>query len=142
MRNVLHLEREKCAPTGSPGNLLQHAIAAQYQAAVVGGNGVDNHLSTLRHLNCLCPGNFALVVFSIAHDNDGLANGMIRPVFQKFFFASLVNGVVEGGATTGMQLVHGPVEPRVVIGKILRQLAVAVEPDDESFVESRADTPL
>ena len=111
MRDVLHLERKECAAAGSSSNLFQHAIAPQHQAAVIGGNGVNNDLGALRHLNGLRPRDFALVVFPIAHDNDRLAQRMIRPVFQKFLFAGAVDGVIQSRTTAVVQLVHRPVKP-------------------------------
>src|SRR5580698_2297370 len=75
--DVLHLERKEGAAAGGLGQLLENFVAAQDQAAVVGGDGIDDDFGALRHLNGLRARVFALVILAIAHKHNRLARGMI-----------------------------------------------------------------
>src|SRR4030081_2380350 len=95
MRDVLHLERKECPAAGSLGNLLENFVAAQNQAAVVGGNRIDDNLSTLRHFDGLRSRDIALVIFAVADNDNSLADRMIRTIFQKLFATGAVNRIIK-----------------------------------------------
>src|SRR6266404_1869084 len=98
VRDVLHLIGEEGAAAGGGSEVFEDFVAAQDQAAVVGGNGIDENFGALRHLNGLGARVFALIVFAVAEDDDGFANGMVRMFAQQFFLAGRVNCVIELGA--------------------------------------------
>lgn len=142
MGNVLHLERKESASAGGFGELFENFIAAQDETAIVGGDGVDDDLCALRHFDGLCSRIFALIIFSITHDDDGLARGMIGAVFQKLFFAGAIDGIVERGASAILQAMNSIGEQLHVVGEILSELTLFVETDDEGFVEAGANRVL
>src|SRR5271165_1343156 len=51
--DIFHLVGKESPPAGGVGNALQNFIASQDQAAVIGRDGVNNDLRTLRHFNGL-----------------------------------------------------------------------------------------
>src|SRR5208283_5634557 len=105
-RNVFHLVREEGAAASGGGEVFENLVAAQDQTAVVGGDGVNEYLSPLRHFNRLSPCMFALVVFAVAKDDDRLANGMIGTLALQLFLAGFVDGIVERGAAAVRQALH------------------------------------
>src|ERR1700733_13852079 len=140
--DVLHLERKKGAASGFFGKLFEDFVAAKDEAAVIGGDGVNNHFGALRHFNGLRAREIALVVFAIAHDYDRLPCGMIGTVFQEFIFTSAIDCIVERGASTILQAVDTIGKQLHIVGEILRELALFVEADYESPVESHANRVL
>src|SRR5208283_422294 len=79
--DVLHLEGEEGAAAGGFGQLFENFVAAQDQAAVIGGDGVDDDFGALRHFDGLRLGDVALIVFAVAENDDGLADWMFGPIF-------------------------------------------------------------
>src|ERR1022692_867472 len=142
MSNVLHLEREEGAAAGGFRDLREHFVAAQNQAAVVGGDGVDDDFGALRHFDGLRAGEFALVILAVTHHHDCLARRMIRAILQKFIFAGAVDGVVKRRASTILKFVHASGKQLNVVGKVLRHLTLSVEADYESFIEASPDRVL
>ena len=140
--DVLHLEGEEGAAASGFGELYENFVAAEDEAAVVGGDGVDDDFGALRHFDGLRAGDFALVILAIAHDHDRLARGVIGTVFQEFFFAGAVDGVVERRAAAILQLVYAGGEQLDVVGKVLRHLTLGVESNYEGFVEAGANRVL
>jgi hypothetical protein len=67
---------------------------------------------------------------------------MIGTVFQKLFFAGAIDGIVERGASAILQAMNAIGEQLHVVGEILRELALFVKADDESFVEAGTDRVL
>src|SRR5258708_30685176 len=135
MRNVLHLEREEGAASGGFGNLFKHLVAAHHQATVICGNSVDNNFGALSHLNGLGPLKFALVVFAVAHDHDGLAYRMIGAILEEFLFAGTIDIVVKRGTSTTVQLANSRGEQLHLVRVVLRHLAMSVVANDERLVE-------
>src|ERR1700733_11862806 len=80
----------------------------------------------------------ALIVLSVANDDNCLSHGMIGPVLQKFIFAGMVDRIVKRRPTAIMQLVHSSREQLHVVCKILRHLAVAVEANDKRLIVAGA----
>lgn len=143
--NVLHLEGEESASAGGVGDLLQSFITAQDEAAVVGGDGVNHDLGALRHFNGLGAGYFALIIFAVAEDDDGAADGTvalrvtINHLIAEFVAASAVNGIVESGAAAIMQMRDASLQELYIVSKVLRDLAPGVEAHDEGAVKVGAD---
>src|SRR5580700_4883417 len=140
--DVFHLEGEKGAASGCFGKLFEDFVAAEDQTAVIGGNGVNNHFGALRHFDGLRAREIALVIFAIAYDYDRLPCGMIGTVFQKLIFASAIDCIVERGASAILQAVDAIGKQLHIVGEILRELALFVEADYESPVESHANRVL
>src|SRR5260370_2992637 len=142
MSDVLHLEREGGGSAGGFRDLFEYPVAAQKQAAVVGGDGVDDDFGALRHLDGLRARDFALIILAVAHDHDRLAHGTVRTILQKLFPGGAVDGVVQRRSASILQLVYARREQFHVVGEILRHLALGVEADYEGFVEAGADCVL
>src|SRR5260370_24673749 len=142
MSDVLHLEREGGGSAGGFRDLFEYPVAAQKQAAVVGGDGVDDDFGALRHLDGLRARDFALIILAVADHHDRLAHGTVRTILQKLFLGGAVDGVVERRAASILQLVYAGREQFHVVGEILRHLALGVEADHEGFVEAGADRVL
>ena len=60
----------------------------------------------LRHLDGLRFRNLALIILSIADDDDRLAQRVIGTILQEFVFARVIDSVVERRSAAIMQLVH------------------------------------
>src|ERR1017187_3090680 len=99
MRDVFCFVWEEGAAAGGVGELLQRFVAAQDQTAVIGRNGVDNYVRTLRHFDGLHPAEFALVVLAVTDHDNGMAHGMVSPPLAQLVAASAVDGVVERSAS-------------------------------------------
>jgi hypothetical protein len=106
------LKGKKARPPVAAASLFENFIAAQDEAAVVGGDGVDDDFGALRHFDGLGAGEFALIIFAVADHDDGLARGMVGTVALRndLIFASAVDGVVERGATAILQVCATPAE--------------------------------
>src|SRR5690349_3652799 len=134
--DVLHLEGEECATAGGGCEPFQILVAAQDQAAVVRRNGVDNDLGALRHFDRLSQTDVALVVIPITENDERFALWTVGLLFQKLIFASVIDGIVECGASAFAQGSDATGYFRNVIGEILGQIARAVEAHHEGFIES------
>jgi hypothetical protein len=55
VRDVLHPERKEGSAAGGFGELLEHFVAAEDEAAIIGGDRVNNDFGTFRHFNGLRP---------------------------------------------------------------------------------------
>jgi len=98
--------KKECPAAGSLGYLLENFVAAQNQATVVRGNRVNDDFSPLRHFDGLRPGEFTLIIFAVADDDNGLANRMIRPILQELFATGAVNRIIECCASAIFQVMH------------------------------------
>src|SRR6266404_1727144 len=134
VRDVFHLVGEEGAAAGGGSEVFEDFVAAQDQAAIVGGDGIDENFGALRHFNGLGACVFALIVFAVAEDDDGFANGMLGMFAQKLFLARLVNCVVESGAAAIAEPLHAGGEQRHFVGEILGEVALFVEPYDECAI--------
>src|SRR5579863_7861090 len=105
VRDIFHLEGEEGAAAGGFGKLFESFVAAQNEAAVIGGDGVDDDFSSLRHLDGLSLTDFALIVLAVAENDDGLADGMFVFILQQFVVTGLINRVEEGRAAAVLQVV-------------------------------------
>ena len=88
------------------------------------------------------PGDLALVIFAVAHHDDGPPHRMVAPVLAQLFAAGPVDGVVHRGSPAVAQAFHSGFEQLNVVGELLRDLAVTVEAHHESLVEIRAQGVL
>ena len=86
--------------------------------------------------------DFALIVFAVAHHDDGPPHRMVAAVLAQLFAAGPVNGVIKRGAAAVVQTSHAGFQQANVVGEILRDLAVAAEAHDKSFVEIRPQRVL
>src|SRR5579863_3358385 len=134
--DVLHLEREEGAAAGCFGELFESFVAAEDEAAVVSGDGVDDHLGALRHFDGLSFRDFALIVLAVAENDDGLADGVFGFIFQQFVVTGLVDRVEEGSAAAILQVVDASREQLNVVGEILAHLKVRIETDDVGLIET------
>src|SRR5258708_16843499 len=67
---------------------------------------------------------------------------MIRTVFQEFFLAGVIYGVVQGRFAAVVQLVYAGRKQLHIVGKVLRKLGLAVESENERLVKSCANRAL
>src|SRR5579864_6106866 len=93
--NVLHLEGKECAAAGRIRDPLQDLIATQDQAAVVGGNSIDDDFRALRHFNRLGFTELALIVLSITDHDDRASRRMVFMILDQILVAGSIDGVVE-----------------------------------------------
>ena len=142
MRDVFHLVGKEGAATGRRCKILEDLVAAQNQAAIVGRNGIDQNFGPLRHFNRLSASVFALIVFSIAEDDDRLANRMIGMVAQQLLLAGLVDRIVQRRAAAVIQVLHTRCKQRHLVGEILGQMALFVKADHECPIVARTDDVL
>ena len=117
-------------------------IATENEAAIVGGDGVDEHFGALCHFDGLGSRDFALIVFAVADDDDGFADGAIGMLAQELFFAGLVDGVIEGSAAAIAETLNAGGELGNAVGEILRQMALFIKADDKGLVVAGADDVL
>src|SRR4029077_19033333 len=134
VRDVLHLVGEEGAAAGGGGEVFENFVAAQDQAAVVGRDGIDENFGALCHFNGLGARVFALIVFAVAQDDDGFANGMLGMFAQQLFLAGFVDCVIQRGAAAIAEALHAGREQRHFVGEILGKAALFVEPYDEGAV--------
>ena len=80
-------------------------------------------------------GDLALVVFAVADHDDGPPHRMVAPFLAQLFAAGPVDGVIHRGSPAVAQASHSGFEQSHVVGELLRDLAVAAEAHDKSFVE-------
>src|SRR5208337_4520557 len=106
VRDVFHLVGEEGAAASGGSEVLENFVAAQDQAAVVGRDGIDENFGALGHFNGLGARVFALIVFAVAQDDDGFANGTIGMFAQQSFLARLINRIIERGAAAIVQALH------------------------------------
>ena len=71
---IFHLERKKSLSAGFFRQILQYQIALSSRSRGVGGNGVDNSVRLLRHLQRLIARVAALRVVAIRYQNHGAAD--------------------------------------------------------------------
>src|SRR5260370_22161482 len=76
VRDVFHLVREKSAAASGGSEVIENFVAAQNQAAIVGGDGINQNFSALPHFNALSARVFALIVFTVPENVNRLANGV------------------------------------------------------------------
>src|SRR5260370_9127168 len=134
VRDVFHLVREEGAAAGGGSEVFENFVAAQDQSAVVGGDGIDENFGALRHFNGLGARVFALIVFAVAEDDDGFANGTVGMFPQQLFLARFVNCVIERGAAAIAEAAHSGGEQGYFVGEILGEAAFFVEPYDERAI--------
>src|SRR5215469_6697554 len=137
--DIANLERVKRASTGGVGDAVENFVAFSSGAADVGADRIDDGLGALRHFDGLFTGDVALVVFTIAEQNDGAANESALRRLQQLVSTSKVQRVVKGGAAAGAQFVNTVSQQFSVVGEILRHLGSDIEADDESSVFARVD---
>src|SRR6266568_1945240 len=61
---------------------------------------------------------------------------MIRPLVQQLVLARLVDSVVERGSPAGTELIDSGGQQLRIVGKILRDVAVSIEAENESLIVS------
>src|SRR5580658_583391 len=144
VRNILHFIGKESAAAGRGRQVFKNFVAPQNQAAVVGGDGINKHFGALRHFNRLGAGVFALIVLAVTEDHNRFAHGMVglRVIAQQLFLARLVDCVVERGAAAVAQALHSGGKQWHLIGEILGQVALFVEPYDEGAVIAGANNVL
>src|SRR5690348_2428317 len=97
-RDVLHLEWEECPAASGIGQLLQVLVATQDEAAVIGRDRIYKDARALRHFNGLTLADFALIVFTVAKNNDRFADRIIRILIHELVPARLIDSIVKGRA--------------------------------------------
>jgi len=81
--------------------VAENLVAAQDEAAIVGGDSVDDDFGALRHFDGLAREYSALVIFSVdSRPTIALRVGGSGTVFQKLIFAGAIDGVARSGAAT------------------------------------------
>src|ERR1700676_3667066 len=106
VRDVFHLVGEEGAAAGGGSEVFENFVTAQNQSAVVGGDRINENFGALRHLNGLGARVLALIVFAVAEDDQGFANGMLGMFAQEFVLAGCVNRVIERGAAAIAEALH------------------------------------
>ena len=108
-----------------------------FRSAHIGADRIDDGFRALRHFDGFFAGDVALVVITIAKQDDGAPNRRSLGCLQQFVAAGKVNRVVEGSAATGPKFVNAVREFLRIVGKILRNFWGHIESDDECMVGSR-----
>ena len=63
--------------------------------------------------------NFALIIFAVAHHDDGAPHRMVASVLAQFFTAGAIDGVVHRGAAAVVQTSHAGLQQANTVGEIL-----------------------
>src|SRR5579872_3443084 len=146
--DVFHFEGEEGASASGVSDLLQGFIATEDEAAVVGGDGIHHHFGALGHLDGLGAGNFALIIFAVADDDDGAADGTvalrvaINDLIAQFVPAGAIDSVIESSAAAITQLGDASLQELHIVREVLCDLAFGVEAHDEGAIEVGTDDML
>src|SRR5579871_1220322 len=133
------LEGEESVATGGISDTLQNPVAGALRAAHVRADGVDDGLSALRHFDCFFTGDVALIIFTIAKQNDGAAHGSRLGRLQELVAAGEIDCVVKCRTAAGSQFMYAMSEFLGVVGEILRDFGGNVKTNHETLVVVRTN---
>ena len=132
--HIADLKREEGTPAGCIGDPLQHLVAFALHAGNVGADGIHNHFRALRHLDRFFARHVALVVLTVAQQNDRAPQRPAARRFQQLVAASVVERIKHGGAAAGPQQTHSARQALGVIREVLCHFRRHVEAHHESSV--------
>src|SRR5579862_10040481 len=104
------------------------------RARKIRADGINNHLGPLCHLNRFFARHMALVVITVAKQDDRLPYRSRVGNFQKLVTTGEIQRVVKRGATSRPQHTYSRRERFRVVGEVLRDFGSDIKTDNKGVV--------
>ena len=137
--DVLDLYGIEGRAAGGLGDDAEDLVAFVLAGGDVGGDGLDDGLGALAHLDGVGLLDAAVVVVTVGDDDEGAADGTVFLEGEHLVAAGLIESVVERGASAGTELADALIQQIDVVGEGLGDVGLDVKAFDEGAVVAMED---